>query len=355
MKKRITTLLNIATMDVLRRTSIIYRVTRATLIESVLHASESTIVALGTSGDSSNLLFFLNNISVITATALCLFTDENWWMAYELLQSVLLICIFIRLRAVVFIVFIFYLQYQNHLLVVPCMNALLIFSQECGRCAKSNILVVSILSLIISRAWDAYTEVFLLMACEALIVNNYMILGWKHSGFMMESSAPLLVNILAFLLGIRANGVDRWIDTIRQHPHPHLPSFLQGVWWKGGEEGFSLSESTLNADGTYDVPLNTSGMRAFRPNFCGLIRCYLNSLHPPILLTYRLEDGRTSLLKSKFLTLPLPIACFSSSPPATVNESTRESPLGEGSYVFVTSNLLRRRVLRYIFLVPFNQ
>lgn len=328
----------------------IYRVTRATLIESVLHASESTIVALGRASNFSDLLFFLNNISVITATALCLFTDENWWVVYELLQSVLLICVFIRLRAVVFIVFIFFLQYQNHLLVVPCMNALLIFSQERGRCAKSNILVVSILSLIISRAWHEYAEVFLLMACEALIVSNYMILGWKHSGFMMGSNAPFLVNLLAFLLGIRANGVDRWIDMIRQHPGTHLPSFLRGVWWKRGDEGFSLSESTLNADGTYDVPLSTSGMRAFRSNFRGIVRCYLHSLHPPILLTYRLEGDRISLLKAKFLTLPLPIAWFSSSPPATVNDSTRESPLREGAYVFLSSNILRRRVLRYVFL-----
>jgi len=222
--------------------SFAYRVTRATLVESALHASESMLIALQRSENWVHLLFFLNNVSVITAVCLRLFTDLDWWMAYGLLQSVLLTYLLIRLRAVAFVVFIFYLQFENTSLIVPCINALLIMGQDGGRHANSNMAVLSILSVISSRLWGPTQIVFLTLACESVIISNYMIIGWRHQEFMMESNAPLLANALAFILGIRANSVNRWIDMTTHHPYntKSVPSLLQGVWWTTKGEGFTL-------------------------------------------------------------------------------------------------------------------
>lgn len=345
-------------MDLLQRTSFIYRVTRATLVESVLHASESTLIALQRSRSLLDLPFFVNNLSVIAAVSLRLFTDDvDWWMVYGLLQSVLLIFILIRLRAVAFVVFVFYLQFQNTSFIVPCMNALLIYTHKLGTCAQRNMTVMSILLCISSRAWVATEIVFLTLACETVIIINYMIIGWKNKNFMMESNAPFLVNTFAFILGIRANSVERFVDANEYHPNnrKNIPSLLQGVWWTTNGEGFTLIESTGTEGDDYEVPLSTSGTRAFPPTFSGVIRCLLNSLHPTIVLTfnYLSEDDRVNLQQSKFLTLPLPIRFFSSSPPALLMQATRDSPLPKDSYVFVSSNILRRRILRYLFLQNF--
>lgn len=337
-------------MEYLRQASFIYRVTRATLIESILHAAESTLIAFSRATIINELPLFLNSVSVIIPVSALVLTDFDWWSLYCLFQAALLVSIFIRARAVVFVSFIFYVfQTRVAYVIIPCLNAILLFSDEFGRNAKTNVLVVSILLVICSRVWVLGEYLLLTLACEAIITYNYMSIGWKHERYMMESNAPFAANLFAFILGVRANGVDRWVDMIKHHPNQTDLTLLRGVWWKKNGEGFTLMESTRKSAETYTVPLSTSGTRAFQPNIRGVLYCFLNSMHPSILLTFRMDDQGVHLEGAKLLTVPLPIHWFSRSPLASFADATRDLP-EKHSYIFVSSNILRRRVMRCAFL-----
>ena len=325
---------------------------RVTLIESLLHVGESTLLVFSR---SDNLMKYMthhaNSISVIVSLFTYLFTDFDWWIYYCLCQVFVLITIFIRLQAVVFIPILFFiLKFQKTAyLIIPCTTSLLTLSNHVGNNSNDNILVISIIFMIISNLdlvfW--WKNIMLTFACESVITYNYQLIGWKHINYLFESDAPFIVNVYTFLLGIRANSVERWSDLIDTYPtKSELPSCLQGVWWNKGV-GFTLLESMPLNDNTFTVPLSTSGTRAFPPTWMGFIRCYVSSLHPSITLTYSLDKDHSQLKYVRFLTLPLPTKWFIHAPVLLFNESVRDNNSNH-RYLFVSSNILRRRIMRYL-------